>query len=352
MRSIEDKGCLNSCPTEENAGGGSCMIFDFKKGGGGGGAVSRPSPHHRSSLGKPTPSKWDDAQKWLVNLSRGERNQAKASPRDSNADDRHLIASSAWAGGDEGEGGGGSPPPASNGGDKYKNVECDESVWRGGSKGDSSPKSVVRAICLRDMGTEMTPIGSKEPSRAATPIRAMSPTKTSSDSAGSVSRDTGSIPTQRTEESGGINGPTSHMSREGPETNSVKVAEIKIDDNSRVLNPLEARAAAWEEAERAKYTARYKREDMRIQAWENHQKKKAEMENRKAEVKAEQLKTRAKEKCNQKIATTRRVAEEKRAVAEAKLNENGIKTSERGDYIRRNGHLPSSFSFKLPFCCW
>lgn len=99
------------------------------------------------------------------------------------------------------------------------------------------------------------------------------------------------------------------------------------------------------------WIGRYKREEMRIEAWQNHEKKKAEMENRKAEVKAEQQKRRANEKCNQKIATSRRIAEEKRAVAEAKLNENAIKTSERGDYIRRNGHLPSSFSFKLPSCC-
>lgn len=251
MRSIEDKGCLNSCPTEESAGGGSCMIFDFKKSGG---AMSRPSPHHRSSLGKPTPSKWDDAQKWLVNLSRGERNQAKASPRDSNADDRHLIASASrkeWAGGDEGD-------PASNGGDKYKNVECDESVWRGGNKGDSSPKSVVRAICLRDMGTEMTPIGSKEPSRAATPIRAISPLSSGSSSpvTRKTGRDTGPSPTRRTEESGGVSGSTGHLSRDGQETNGAQVAEIMIDDNSRVLNPLEARAVAWEEVERANYMAR------------------------------------------------------------------------------------------------
>lgn len=202
MRSVEDKGC----PREENAdagGGSSCMIFELKKSGG------RPSPHHRSSLGKPTPSKWDDAQKWLVNLSRGERNEAKASPRDSNADDRHLIASASRKEWDEGEG------------DKYKNVECDESV----------PKSVARAICLRDMGTEMTPIGSKEPSRAATPIRAVSPSTTSS----------------------GSSSPVVHVSGE--------VAEIiKIDENCSdklvKLNPLEDRAAAWEEAERAKYMAR------------------------------------------------------------------------------------------------
>ncbi|KAH6768981.1 hypothetical protein C2S51_014317 [Perilla frutescens var. frutescens] len=334
MRSIEDKGCSNNCPTEENTGGsGSCMIFELKKSG----VMSRPSPHHRSSLGKPAPSKWDDAQKWLVNLSRGEKAPSKASPRNSNADDRRLIA----------------PPPKgyaydeNDEGDKHvietKNVECDdESVWRG------SNKSVVRAICLRDMGTEMTPIASKEPSRAPTPIRVVSPASSGSSSPAmhKTSRSTGLNPTPRTEESGWPGASTSHSSLEGQETNGLNA------DQSRKLNPLEDRAAAWEEAERAKYMARYKREDAKIQAWENHQKRKAELENRKVEAKVERLKSRAKDKCSSRIAATRRIGEEKRVAAESKLNEKAMKTTERADYIRRRGHLPSSLSFKLPSCCW
>lgn len=344
MRSIEDKGCLNNCPTEENTGG-SCMIFEFKKGGG---VMSRPSPHHhRSSLGKPAPSKWDDAQKWLVNLSRGEKIPAKASPRNSNADDRRLIAPAPKRDYEEEDEAGYGADPASSGGDKYvvetRNVECDDqSVWR-------RNEAVVRAICLRDMGTEMTPIASKEPSRAATPIRTISPASspTSSPVAHKTSRNTGLSPTQRAaEESGRASGSTSHVSRDRQETNDVKAkpAEIK--------NPLEARAAAWEEAESAKYRARYKREDVRIQAWENHQKTKAELENRKVEAKVEQLKSRAEQKCKSRIAATRRVGEEKRAAAKAKLDAKAMKTSERADYIRRNGYLPSSFSFKLPSFCW
>lgn len=66
----------------------------------------------------------------------------------------------------------------------------------------------------------------------------------------------------------------------------------------------------------------------------------------------EQLKSRAEQKCKSRIAATRRVGEEKRAAAKAKLDAKAMKTSERADYIRRSGHLPSSFSFKLPSCCW
>lgn len=64
------------------------------------------------------------------------------------------------------------------------------------------------------------------------------------------------------------------------------------------------------------------------------------------------MKARAEEKLANKLAATKRIAEERRANAEAKLNEKAVRTSERADYIRRSGHLPSSFSFKLPSLCW
>ena len=69
-------------------------------------------------------------------------------------------------------------------------------------------------------------------------------------------------------------------------------------------------------------------------------------------MKAERLKARAQEKYVNKLAAARRIAEEKRANAEAKLNEKAVNTSEKADYIRRTGHMPSSFSFKLPSLCW
>lgn len=69
--------------------------------------------------------------------------------------------------------------------------------------------------------------------------------------------------------------------------------------------------------------------------------------------KAEKMKASAEETMADKLAATKRIAEEKRANAEAKLSKKSVRTSEKADYIRRTGHLPSSFSFKLPFlCCW
>ncbi|KAL0297083.1 UNVERIFIED_CONTAM: hypothetical protein Sradi_6760400 [Sesamum radiatum] len=294
MRSIEDKGCLHNGTTQETSGG-SCMSFEFQKSG-----WKNRTSHHRTALGKPTPSKWDDAQKWLVNLSRGEKNQAKASPRNSNADDRRLIAPvpKDYSSGEEGE----------NGCDvETKNVDCDESIWRSNQPIDS-PKPALRSICLRDMGTEMTPNASQGPSRAATPVRATTPASRSPVSSGpstpvrstngDMALENGgntTTPCEKKDETSRPHGATRKSSRDCAEPYCESTNENKANDQCRKLNPLETRALAWDEAERAKYMARYKREEVKIQAWENHQIRKAEMENRKVEAQAERLKSRAQE---------------------------------------------------------
>lgn len=174
MRSIEDKGCLSHTPTHEISSN-NAINFEFHKANG-----KNRTSQHRTALGKPTPSKWDDAQKWLVNLSRGgEKSQSKTEPqRNSNADDRRLIApvpkKEDYSSSEDDER---NVCPGSSNTARYevetKKVDCDESLWRINKPENSA--SVVRSICVRDMGTEMTPIASQEPSRAATPIRAMTP---------------------------------------------------------------------------------------------------------------------------------------------------------------------------------
>ncbi|XP_022775636.1 uncharacterized protein At3g61260 [Durio zibethinus] len=345
MRSIEDKGCYNLGPAQEISSS-NAINFEFHKGNG---TNNNRASNHRTALGKPTPSKWDDAQKWLVGLSRGrDKSQSKTTPRNSNADDRRLIApvpqkeQDYSSGEDEGaaQANGFAAAMFSKYEGETKKVDCDESIWRINKPAENST-SAVRSICVRDMGTEMTPIASQEPSRTATPIRATTPAARSPISSGS------STPvraeTNAAARGSGSNGLYGQESRINENNNS---------DQARKQNTLETRAMAWDEAERAKYMARYKREEVKIQAWENHEKRKAEMQMKKMEVKAERLKARAKERCANKLATTRRIAEEKRANAESKLNEKVMRTSERADYIRRTGHLPSSFPFKLPSLCW
>ncbi|KAA3453289.1 ATP phosphoribosyltransferase [Gossypium australe] len=369
MRSTEDKGYYEISSS-------SGISFEFHKGDG---ATNRGSHHRTGGFGKPTPSKWDDAQKWLVGLSRGRnKGQPETTPRNSNADDRRLIAPVPQKEQDcsssEGEG---SAAEETNGSamaatavaavpseyqDETKQVDCDESIWRINYKpANQNSTSVVRSVCVRDMGTEMTPAASQEPSRTATPIRAISPSArnptpiTSGSSTpvrcryGQACAENHQAGTTTSTDAKGEH--ETNGAARGNGSNGLHEQESRIHGNNNSdqvskQNTLETRAMAWDEAERAKYMARIfifiailmfgACIESIIGIW----------------VKAERLKARAKEKCANKLAATRRIAEEKRANAESKLNEKAMRTSERADYIRRTGHLPSSFSFKLPPRCW
>lgn len=253
MRSIEDKNCYSNGPSQEISCNGMVSTFEFHRGNG-----TNRSSHPRTALGRPAPSKWDDAQKWLIRLSRtGESKyggQSKTKPRNSNADDLRLIApvpqtEQGCSGGEEEE------EEEEYGAHievKTKKVECDdESIWRINKTSNMkvpAASTAVQSICVRDMGTEMTPIASLEPSRTGTPIRASTPVGRSPISSGS------STPARYNE---------NHQlqilveGRGQSVTASPGGCENSSSYQARKLNPLEARAMAWDEAERAKYMARY-----------------------------------------------------------------------------------------------
>ncbi|XP_019433564.1 PREDICTED: uncharacterized protein At3g61260-like isoform X2 [Lupinus angustifolius] len=333
MRYMEDKGCYNHGPkTSQNTPNRN-----------GAAATTQVSHKQRTTMGKSTPSKWDDAQKWLVGLSKvGEKSQSKKSkPRNSNADDLRLITN---------------VPQKEHG---YSSSEKEEenydttpSTSTSTIHSESETKNTiqVQSICFRDMGTEMTPIASQEPSRSATPIRATTPATRSpihSETLTPMRGQNGLEDSSKGQHKGSLEGSSPYKKM---------MSEKKVEDHARKLSPLETRAIAWDEAERAKYIARFKREEVKIQAWENHQIRKAEMEMKKLEVKAERMKALAEERLTNKLAATKRIAEEKRANAEVKLNEKALRTTEIADCIRRTGHVPSSisfsFNFKLPSICW
>lgn len=230
MRSVEDKGCLNHVSTHETSCGG------VKRGG------------HRTALGKPTSSKWDDAQKWLVKLSRGgEKSHSNNEPRNSNADDRRLIAPVSITEHPECEDEeGGDGIMVHYTGIETKNVDCDESIWRSNENAGST-----RSICVRDMGTEMTPMASLEPSRTGTPVPATTPAARSPIASGS------STPVRPYVNRGHVVdvGGTTRFGRELHLDGENVLEGKKVNQDSKV-NPLEARAMAWDEAERARYMAR------------------------------------------------------------------------------------------------
>lgn len=145
------------------------------------------------------------------------------------------------------------------------------------------PPSTARSVSMRDMGTEMTPIASQEPSRTGTPVRATTPMRSPTSSRPSTPG--------RTAPTSSLNPPTDHLDsnkdlsekelqmktrREimvlGTQLGKMNIAawaskEEEDKDASTSLKTLapdqpaksviEIRAAAWEEAEKAKYMARY-----------------------------------------------------------------------------------------------
>ncbi|XP_065872710.1 uncharacterized protein [Euphorbia lathyris] len=241
---------------------------------------------------------------------------------------------------------------------------------------NSVQESATRSVSMRDMGTEMTPIASQEPSRTGTPVRATTPIRSPNSSRPST-------PGRAAPASSPANPSGDHLSPNkvlsekelqmktrmeiialGNQLGKMNITawaskeeEDKDASTSLKIVPgqqptksvIETRAAAWEEAEKAKFMARFKREEMKIQAWENHQKAKFEAEMRKIEVEVERMRGEAQDRLMNKLAAARHKAEEKRAAAEAKRNRQAAKTEQQAEYIRRTGRIPSSFSFCS--CC-
>ncbi|KAJ4866658.1 Remorin family protein [Raphanus sativus] len=253
---MRSQGLGPATPPEITNGNGNTG-FEFQKG-----ANRTPNHQHRSTIGKPAPSKWDDAQKWLsgVGFARGgggggEKSQhhhhssRNCKPRNSNADDLRLIASASQRereGEDQyveydDEDGAGRPEV------ETKNVDCGEtgggSVWR--KESVINPTAVIRSVCVRDMGTEMTPIGSQEPSRTGTPVRATTPVGRSPVTS-PVRGSHGGVEAVRTEARSGV----------ASDDNNEKIRFGVNDNNDKAMNAMEARAVAWDEAERAKFMAR------------------------------------------------------------------------------------------------
>ncbi|XP_058093907.1 uncharacterized protein LOC131239958 [Magnolia sinica] len=361
MRSVEDKGCSNYRPIQDTSSINACS-FEFHNGN-----RTNKGSHHRQVLGsvsKPAPSKWDEAQRWVVDLSSGsDSSHEKNKPWDTNVDDRRLVGPIRTKGKDSCSSFDGGPKIINQDEGEMKKVDCNEAFcWV--NKPLEDTLSAMRSVSVRDMGTEMTPIASQEPSRTGTPRRATTPAIRSPISSRSSTPERSHQQAQMLEsyqmglgslESrseaipfGGV-GSTGWSTRE--ELDASNMIEKNGSEQARKHNSLETRAIAWDEAERTKYMARYKREEVKIQAWENHEERKAEMEMKRIEMKAERLKSRAQEKLANKLAATRRIAEERRANAASKLNEQAMRTSERADYIRRTGHLQSSFYFKMPSLC-
>ncbi|XP_066338290.1 uncharacterized protein, partial [Miscanthus floridulus] len=126
---------------------------------------------------RPTPSKWDDAEKWISSPT--SNRTGRAGPSAGTVPKKFALAFPEH---------GGRPPAVAkvvtdvptNTGPLVKNsdglIHSDLLKPAHNASIVDGPTPVVRSVSMRDMGTEMTPIASQEPSWIATPMIASSPT--------------------------------------------------------------------------------------------------------------------------------------------------------------------------------
>nr|GMD07337.1 MAP7 domain-containing protein 1 [Ipomoea batatas] len=400
---------------DENLDYDSTSSFEFHKG--------ERSMHHHSiarSFSRPMPSKWNDAEKWIMNRQTMQANQSKkvhfqnqanripamnivrVAPESTSFESKLAVKRVDFC-----------QPPSHIVPEKFafshhgshpisgpENIPtalidlCPESnnlpemdderlACTNRSTGDREGLPAIRSVSMRDMGTEMTPIPSQEPSRTATPIGATTPLRSPTSSIPSTPRrgDPTACPIEHA-----FDNISQHSSETGKKELSEQELKLKTrkeilslgmqlgkmniaawaskdekersssaaenDDTAAELEQIEfvKRAAAWEDAEKSKHTARFKREEIKIQAWESQHKAKLEAEMRRIEAQVEQMRAQAQAKMVKKVAMARQKSEEKRATAEARKYRQAEKTAAQAEYIRQTGRLPSSSS--LSCCGW
>ncbi|PAN40153.1 hypothetical protein PAHAL_7G295000 [Panicum hallii] len=240
---------------------------------------------------------------------------------------------------------------------------------------DPKAISTVQSVSVRDVGTEMTPIPSQEPSRTGTPLGSMTPTRSpncsipstpvggrSVASPGEDNTDDGPYFNRKGVTHGNELSDTEMRLKTRQEIAALGIqlgkmniatwarkeelelvsAAPSIADLERMKKEYAARAASYEEAENTKHTARFKKEEVKIEAWESRQRAKIESEMRRIEEHAERMRSEAMVKMAEKLEMTRRIAEEKRASANAKMNQQAAIAVQKAAKIRQTGRVPGS----------
>ncbi|KAL6991559.1 hypothetical protein U1Q18_009671 [Sarracenia purpurea var. burkii] len=388
----------------------SSSSFEFHKG-----ERSLHNPMTRL-LPRQMPSKWNDAEKWIMNRQNGQASCFKKTHLQSQANNRLSMTNTVRVAPESASydqkmsvkrvdfcqptsqmglekfsfvpTGIHPIPGQSNGANMVidlcpqskdlKEVDNGDLACTKSSTEDITGFPAIRSVSMRDMGTEMTPIPSQEPSRTATPEGATTPLRSPTSSVPSTPRRGAPAPTpnRQTTDDESQNTPDNSKkelseqelklktrreivalgvqlgkmniaawaSKDEKEKNARRAETVDSATHERI--EFEKRAAAWEEVEKSKHAARYKREEIKIQAWESQQKAKLEAEMRRIEAKVEQMRAQAQAKMVKKIAMARQISEEKRAAAEARRNRQAEGASTQAEYIRKTGKIPAP-----PFIC-
>ncbi|CAN1287266.1 hypothetical protein LINPERPRIM_LOCUS19563 [Linum perenne] len=268
------------------------------------------------------PSKWDDAQKWLV-ASPAHPLHHRPPPRKQSCTEKVISASS--------------PANDSDLLPKDKFTDDVETMFPKLKNAEGflfrNMKADDATVEHRDVGTEMTPLGSSTTSRCHTPFSISSPARHNTP----ANRSGPLAPTSNSESSNSssrvmldisqlqdchlaklqLDPVRSNWSSKEDEEEEVSksLRHFEMGRSSSVSDGRAAAALAWEEEEKTKWCLRYEREEARIEAWVKLQSAKAEAQSRKLEVKIQKMRSSLEEKLMKRMAIVRRRAEEQRAAA-------------------------------------
>ncbi|KAI3871187.1 hypothetical protein MKW98_015087 [Papaver atlanticum] len=218
---------------------------------------------------------------------------------------------------------------------------------------------MVSQIQHRDVGTEMTPLASSTTSRCDTPFKTASPARhnTPQDRSGllatpkrtSTNIDISEHHFAKLEMGTQFDSVTSKWSSREEEEEEISKSLRHFDSTfngggSRKHNAIEVKAASWEEEERTKCCSRYQREEAKIQAWVNLQNAKAEAQSKKLEVKIQRMRSNLEEKIMRRMAIVHRKAEELRNEAQIQHSQQVQKATEQAQkMILKNQQQQNSY---------
>ncbi|XP_031499523.1 uncharacterized protein LOC116263862 [Nymphaea colorata] len=334
---------------------------------------------------KPFPSKWDDAEKWLISSSCNESPAHAIKPEPPKVahdiqQNRAPYQTETFAGkvrvSDE------KVPTLvhSNNGpfpsdqkstflDKYAdNVEpvvvnfryCEplkEGFLFRSSEAETMKDAgtdAVTEIRHRDIGTEMTPLASSRNSRCPTPIKIPSPPRHNTpatrsgplgdplpNSAIDISeiQDCHFAKFNLGNQFNCIDLGTSNWSsrEEEEEEISKSLRHFEMGTGRRSIG--DCKASLWDDEEKTKCCIRYQREEARIQAWVNLQSAKAEAQSRKLEVKIQKMRSNLEEKLMKRMAGVHRKAEEWRAAAQLQHSQHMFRASQQSQKMKSQDAL-------------
>ncbi|TKY64196.1 Remorin, C-terminal [Spatholobus suberectus] len=222
--------------------------------------------------------------------------------------------------------------------------------------GEAMQDACTEVVQHRDVGTEMTPLGSSTTSRCHTPVKISSPPRHNTPASRSgplaLASTACTLDVIQLEEchfsklqlGTQYDIVTSNWSSSEEEEKEISKS---LRHNASHKADSDCIAAAWEEEEKTKCCLRYQREEAKILAWVNLQSAKAEARSRKLEVKIQKMRSNLEEKLMKRMSVVHRKAEEWRAEARQQHLEQIQKATEQA---QRMIHKHNS-QFSKPSSC-